>query len=94
MVVQAAAAQGKVLRYAAVIEASEGELPGGRCRVGLTAVEGGSPLGRLEGTDNLVEFSTRWYSPHPLVIQGRGAGADITASGVLSDIVELAYTGV
>jgi homoserine dehydrogenase len=82
--VDVAAAEGKVLRYAATIEE-------GRCRVGLTAVEATSPLGRLSGTDNLVEFSTRWYSPNPLVIQGRGAGADVTASGVLSDVIELAF---
>jgi homoserine dehydrogenase len=82
--VDVAAAEGKVLRYAATIEE-------GRCRVGLTSVEAASPLGRLSGTDNLVEFSTRWYSPNPLVIQGRGAGADVTASGVLSDVIELAY---
>ena len=85
--VQTAAEEGKVLRYAATIE-------DGRCRVGLVAVDAGSPLGRLSGTDNLVEFCTRWYDPNPLVIQGRGAGAEITASGVLSDIIELAYTGV
>jgi homoserine dehydrogenase len=82
--VDVAAAEGKVLRYAATIEE-------GRCRVGLTAVDAASPLGRLSGTDNLVEFSTRWYSPNPLVIQGRGAGADVTASGVLSDVIELAF---
>ncbi len=49
-------------------------------------------LGRLTGTDNLVEFATRWYNPNPLVIQGRGAGVDATAAGVLSDMIELAYS--
>jgi homoserine dehydrogenase len=83
--VELAAAEGKVLRYAATIEE-------GICRVGLTTVAATSPLGRLNGTDNLVEFSTRWYSPNPLVVQGRGAGADVTASGVLADVIELAYT--
>jgi homoserine dehydrogenase len=91
--VDLAAAEGKVLRYAATVEAGETSTSG-RCRVGLTAVPAGSPLGRLEGTDNLVEFHTRWYNPNPLVVQGRGAGADVTASGVLSDIVELAFTCV
>lgn len=83
--VQEAAAAGNVLRYAATIEA-------GQCRVGPTIVPAGSPLGRLSGTDNLIEFSTDWYSPNPLVIQGAGAGADVTAAGVLSDIVELTFT--
>ncbi len=84
--VDAAAAEGKVLRFAATLE-------DGRCRVGPTVVAADSPLGRLTGTDNLVEFYTRWYDPNPLVIQGRGAGVEVTAAGVLSDIVELAYVG-
>lgn len=83
--VEAAAAEGKVLRFAA-------ELEDGRLRVGPTAVPAASPLGRLQGTDNLVEFYSKWYSPAPLVVQGRGAGVDATAAGVLSDIVELAFT--
>ena len=82
--VAGAAAAGKVLRYAAT-------LSGGACSVGLTAVAKDSPLGRLTGTDNLVELYSRWYSPNPLVIQGRGAGVEATAAGVLSDIVELHF---
>ena len=82
--VDAAAAEGKVLRFAATLEE-------GRCLVGPTMVPTESPLGRLTGSDNLVEFYTRWYNPNPLVIQGRGAGVDATAAGVLSDIVELAF---
>lgn len=59
--------------------------------VGPQTVPLASPLGQLAGTDNLVQFSSHWYSPQPLVIQGRGAGVDATAAGVLSDIVELAF---
>ena len=80
-----ATAAGMVLRFAAQVE-------DGVCRVGPTLVSASSPLGRLSGTDNLVEFTTRWYNPNPLVVQGRGAGTDATAAGVLSDIIELAYT--
>jgi homoserine dehydrogenase len=80
-----ATSAGKVLRFAAQVE-------NGACRVGPTLVSAASPLGRLSGTDNLVEFTTRWYNPNPLVVQGRGAGMDATAAGVLSDIIELAYT--
>ncbi len=83
--VQTAAAQGQTLRYAATVADHA-------CRVGPLLVDRDSPLGRLTGTDNLVEFHTRWYSPTPLVIQGRGAGADVTAAAVLSDIIELAFT--
>lgn len=84
--VEAAQRAGQVLRYAAVVA-------DGRCTVGPTLVGADSPLGRLAGTDNLVEFHTRWYQPTPLVVQGRGAGADATAAGVLSDIVDLAFCG-
>jgi len=80
-----AAAQGGALRYAATVEA-------GQCIVQPTVVSADSPLGRLSGTDNLIEFYSRWYSPNPLVIQGRGPGVDATAAGVLSDIIELAFT--
>lgn len=83
--VTAAKAEGKVLRYAATVQ-------DGRCRVGPTLVDADSPLGRLAGVDNLIEFHTHWYDPNPLVVQGRGAGVEITASGVLSDLVELAFT--
>ncbi|MCB0104590.1 MAG: hypothetical protein KDE53_01745 [Caldilineaceae bacterium] len=83
--VAAANAEGNVLRYAATVA-------DGQCTVGPVVVSADSPLGRLSGTDNLVEFHTRWYSPNPLVIQGRGAGTDVTAAGVLSDVMELAFT--
>jgi homoserine dehydrogenase len=84
-----AGSEGKVLRYAATIEVENDQV---RCVVGPTAVEKNSPLGQLTGTDNLVAIHSRWYSPNPLVIQGRGAGVDATAAGVLSDVMELAYT--
>ena len=83
--VEVAAAAGNVLRYAATVA-------DGRCRVGPVTVPATGALGRLTGSDNLAEFTTRWYDPNPLVIQGRGAGTDATASGVLSDMIELAYT--
>ncbi len=83
--VQTAKAQGQVLRYAAKVAENQ-------CTVGPVLVPAESPLGRLTGTDNLVEFLTGWYSPNPWVIQGKGAGTDATAAGVLSDIIDLAYT--
>lgn len=96
-----AATEGKVLRYAASVEwdaatsqpdALVVSSTQGTCRSGLTAVPKDSPLGRLRGTDNLVELYSRWYSPNPLVIQGRGAGVEATAAGVLSDVMELGFS--
>ncbi len=83
--VRAAHKRGTVLRYVA-------EIQKGRCRVGLVEVAQDSPLGRLRGNDNLVEIYTRLYDPNPLLVQGRGAGVAATAAGVLSDILELAFT--
>ena len=77
--------QGKVLRYGV-------EVADGKCRVGLTEVPEESPLGRLKGVNQLVEIYSRWYDPDPLVIQGRGAGVEATASAVLSDIVQVAQS--
>lgn len=82
--VQTAHEAGQALRYTA-------EIADGRCTVGLRSVPMESPLGRLQGSDNLVEFHTQWYTPDPLILQGRGAGVDVTAAGVLSDIVTLAW---
>jgi len=82
---EAAASQGKVLRYAAHMSAD------GKCTVGAREVPRDSPLGRLQGTDNLVSVTTSVaYAPGaPLVIQGAGAGVGATAAGVLGDIMDL-----
>ncbi|GBG77634.1 hypothetical protein CBR_g24080 [Chara braunii] len=79
---QEAKEQGCILRYAAVVE-------NGTCCVGLVSVPQHSPLGRLRGSDNLVEITSRCYSGSPLIIQGAGAGNYTTANGVLADILDL-----
>jgi aspartokinase/homoserine dehydrogenase 1 len=72
----------KVLRYVAKI--------GKRAiRVGVEAVPLSSPLGRLHGTDNTVVISSKRYATNPLVVTGPGAGAAVTAAGVLNDIVAI-----
>jgi homoserine dehydrogenase len=83
--VSQAASEGKVLRYLATVA-------GGKCRVGLEKVDRDSPFGRLKGTNNLIVFQTARYDTNPLIVQGPGAGAEITASGVLADIISLART--
>ena len=79
------AARGRVLRY--VVSAS----PRG-VSAKLTAVDASSPIGALQGTRNLIQFTTRRYQREPLVITGPGAGADVTAAGILNDIQYLAAT--
>ncbi|XP_050879798.1 homoserine dehydrogenase isoform X2 [Lathyrus oleraceus] len=80
--VEKAASNGNVLRYVCVIE-------GPRCKVGVQELPKNSALGRLRGSDNVLEVYTRCYSDQPLVIQGAGAGNDTTAAGVLADIVDI-----
>jgi aspartokinase/homoserine dehydrogenase 1 len=53
-------------------------------------VEAASPLGALTGTDNQFAFTTTRYRANPLVITGAGAGAAVTAAGVLNDVLKLA----
>lgn len=57
--------------------------------VSLTPVLKTSPLGGIQRADSLFEIFTESYGDHPLVIQGAGAGAEVTARGVYSDILRL-----
>lgn len=78
-----AAERGEVLRYVA-------EITGNAARVGLRTVPKDSPIGSLRGPDNMMVFQTRRYHDYPLVIRGPGAGAEVTAAGVLGDILRIA----
>jgi bifunctional aspartokinase / homoserine dehydrogenase 1 len=80
-----ARAEKKVLRYAAKIAR-------GGIRVGIEAVAEASPMGRLRGTDNQVAIYSKRYKTNPLVVTGPGAGAAVTAAGVLNDIVAITLT--
>jgi homoserine dehydrogenase len=48
-------------------------------------------MAATQGSDNVIAFTTKRYSRTPLVIQGPGAGADVTAMGVFSDILKLLH---
>ena len=50
----------------------------------------GHPFAQLSGSDNVILFSTKRYSPQPLVIRGPGAGAQVTAAGVFGDLLQVA----
>jgi len=75
--------EGKALRY--VVDIGKAN-----CEVGLKRVPLDSPIGRLAGPDNILVFKTQRYYEYPLVIQGPGAGASVTAAGVLSDLLKIA----
>ncbi len=80
-------AKGQVLRFVGSIDAESGAP---RCGAGLLALDAEHPLASVRGGENALAFLTDHYSPRPLVIRGYGAGADVTAAGVLSDILKLA----
>jgi aspartokinase/homoserine dehydrogenase 1 len=75
-------ARGRVLRY--VVQATPRSVS-----ARLVAVPISTPIGSLHGTRNLVAFTTRRYRTEPLVVSGPGAGAEVTAAGILNDIYSL-----
>jgi len=63
------------------------ELNNGKMKVALQAVGSESPFFNIGGKDNIVAIYTDRYSDEPLIIKGAGAGAEVTASGVFSDLI-------
>ena len=61
----------------------------GKLDVKLVSVAKDTPLGSLKGSDAIFEIYTESYGDQPLVIQGAGAGAEVTARGVFGDILRL-----
>ncbi|XPE46083.1 bifunctional aspartate kinase/homoserine dehydrogenase II [Shigella flexneri] len=81
---EAAREMGLVLRYVARFDAN------GKARVGVEAVREDYPLASLLPCDNVFAIESRWYRDNPLVIRGPGAGRDVTAGAIQSDINRLA----
>ena len=78
-------AEDHTLRYVGEYDAAKNEL-----EVKLVSVPKSSALGQLKGADNLIEIYTKSYGEIPIVIQGAGAGKQVTARGVLTDILKIA----
>jgi aspartokinase/homoserine dehydrogenase 1 len=76
--------RGHVLRYVGVLEGNTGT-------AGLRGFPQTHPFAGTKGSDNIIAITTRRYSHTPLVVQGPGAGADVTAMGVFSDILKLLH---
>jgi aspartokinase/homoserine dehydrogenase 1 len=84
----AARGRGKVLRYIGRLSAA------GEATVGLQELDARHPFGNIALTDNVVRFATRRYRDNPLIVQGPGAGPEVTAGGVFADVLRLAaYLG-
>lgn len=73
-------AEGKRWRFVARMEM-------GRMSVGLEAVDSRHPFYGLEGSNNIVLLTTERYKEYPMLIQGYGAGAEVTAAGVFANIM-------
>jgi len=75
--------EGKRWRFVATME-------GGKANVALKAVDSAHPFYNLEGSNNIVLLTTERYKEYPMLIQGYGAGASVTAAGVFANIMSIA----
>ncbi|TID29989.1 hypothetical protein CANINC_001501 [Pichia inconspicua] len=79
-----AAKEGKVLRFVGAVD-----VPSGKVSVEIGKFDHSHPFASLTGSDNVIAITSKRY-PSPLVIQGAGAGAEVTAMGVLGDVIKIA----
>ncbi len=85
---QTARSKGKVLRYVGRLTAD------GKATVGVVELDSKHAFANIALTDNVVRFATRRYCDNPLIVQGPGAGPEVTAGGVFADLLRLAaYLG-
>lgn len=73
---------GKTLQYIA-------SLAEGKAEIALKAIGESHPFYQLTGNDNIIALTTRLYNETPMVIQGPGAGPEVTAAGVFTDILQV-----
>lgn len=74
--------KGKTLKYVATLSSE-------KIKAGLEEIDVAHPFYNLSGSDNIFSIMTKYYNPQPLVIKGPGAGTEVTASGVLSDLIKV-----
>ncbi|HKG13501.1 MAG TPA: hypothetical protein VKB12_09175, partial [Pyrinomonadaceae bacterium] len=80
----AARSRGEALRYVGRID------EGGRLSAGLRPFPLDHPFANLRGSDNIISFGTARYDAQPMIVRGPGAGPEVTAAGVFSDLLRLA----
>jgi bifunctional aspartokinase / homoserine dehydrogenase 1 len=86
--VEVSRSRGEVLRFVGAIDPEHG------LSVRMRSYDAAHDFSRIRHTDNIVEFETARYSENPLVVQGPGAGPEVTAGGVFADLLRLAnYLG-
>lgn len=75
---------GKVVRYVGSVDVGKKEI-----KVGLQQFPKDSAIAGLKGSDNIISFYTKRYGTNPLIVQGGGAGGDVTAMGVTADLIKV-----
>lgn len=80
----AAEQQGKVVRFVGSIDVASKAV-----KVGLEMFDRSHPIAALKGSDNIISFYTKRYGSNPLIIQGAGAGGEVTAMGVTGDLIKV-----
>jgi len=80
----AAEKEGKVVRFVGSIDVVKKEV-----KVGLERFDKTHPIAALSGSDNIIAFHTTRYQSSPLIIQGAGAGGEVTAMGVTGDLLKV-----
>jgi aspartokinase/homoserine dehydrogenase 1 len=80
----AARAKQGVLRHVASLDRD------GRAQVSLQVLPSSHPFAHTRLTDNIVQFRTQRYRDNPLLVQGPGAGPEVTAAGVFADLLRIA----
>ena len=83
-------AENKRWRFVATMEADENDPTNFKTSVALKEVPYGHPFYGLEGSNNIVLLTTERYKEYPMLIQGYGAGAAVTAAGVFANIMSIA----
>jgi aspartokinase/homoserine dehydrogenase 1 len=81
---EGARSRGRVLRYMGALAAN------GTATVGLVELDERHPFANIALTDNVVRYATARYCNNPLIVQGPGAGPEVTAGGVFADLLRLA----
>ena len=82
--------ENKRWRFVATMEADENDPTHFKTSVALKEVPYGHPFYGLEGSNNIVLLTTERYKEYPMLIQGYGAGAAVTAAGVFANIMSIA----
>ena len=81
---ESAAAENKVLRFIGKVDVATNAVS-----VGIQKYDHCHPFASLKGSDNVISIKTKRYV-NPVIIQGAGAGANVTAAGILADVIKIA----